>query len=189
MKKAIIIVMALALALPLTSFAQWGPGSPNCDGDGPGPRHHGMRQGGGDGFGPGHGRMGGRDGMGIHMLLRNADEIGLNEEQQTELKTMAETFRLEQIDRKAALEKARVKLHSLMADDNAVEREVNAQIDELARLRADMQKMRYAHRQAVKQVLNDEQLDKIKELRKQRFEDRPGRGDGRGDGRKGRGRG
>jgi Spy/CpxP family protein refolding chaperone len=180
MKKALIILVAAALALPFTAMAQGGPGGPGCTGDGPGPMHHGMQ--GGDHWGmrghDGMGRMGFRDGMGVRALLRHADDINLTDQQQADLKQMAEDFKLEQIDRKAALEKAEVKLRSLMQDDKSTESEVLTQIDQVTKLKGEMQKMRYQHRQRVKSLLTEEQQTKLKELRKQRRADCPRMGDG-----------
>jgi Spy/CpxP family protein refolding chaperone len=161
--------MVLALMLPLALSAQPGPRDGSFCGDGPrwDGRGHGGRHGGGprDGF----------DGIGIHRLLWQADEIGLTEQQQDQLEKLALDFRTAQIDRRAAMEKARLQLHTLMADDNASETEVNRKIDELSALRAEMQKARFAHRRQVHDLLTEEQIEKIKELRRDRFDDARGR--------------
>jgi len=192
MKRTITTLATILLVLPLAALAQGGPA---CDGYGPGPM--GMGQGTGRGMGPGmqggmmhHGGFGKghRGGMAMAALLRNADEIGLTEQQQTDLKKMAETFQIDRIDREAALDKAEVKLRSLMTDDKASESQVLAQIDQVSKLKADLQKMRYQHLKQVQSLLSDDQKAKIKELRKAHRQDRfddddddmPGPGRGRG---------
>lgn len=196
MKRTITALATILLMLPLAAMAQGGPA---CDGTGPGPMGKGMGQGMGHGMGPGMGcrsmkhdgfgmQRGG--GMAIAGLLRNAEEIGLTDQQQADLKKMAETFQMDRIDREAALDKAQVKMRSLMMDDKAAESQVLAQIDQVSKLKADLQKMRYQHRKQVQNLLTDDQQAKLKELRKARWQDRfdgdddmPGPGMGRGMGR------
>jgi Spy/CpxP family protein refolding chaperone len=123
-------------------------GGPGCG------MHQGMR-----------GRGGLGDGMGVQMILRHADDIKLTDEQKDKLEGMIADFKTESIDARAALEKARVELGDLMRRD-AAESDVMSGIDKVARLRADMQKMRYRHHQQVKGVLTDEQVQQLKDLRR-----------------------
>ena len=111
----------------------------------------------------------GHDGMrGPHMLLAPAEEINLTAQQKTKLKQMAVDFKLEKIDRMAEVKKAEVKLHSLMSDEDASENAVTAAIDNLAQLKADAHKMRFRHRKAIRGILTDEQIDRLKQLRKEK---------------------
>jgi Spy/CpxP family protein refolding chaperone len=175
MRKILMATMALALVLPLAVSAQPGPG-PDCP---DGPRFMGR------GDGP-HGE--GRGRPVTHHLLRMADDIGLTEDQQEQLKQLVFEFRTAQIDRKAELEKARLRLRTLKMDEDASVDEVNRAIDEVAALRAVGQKARYAHRKQVHEILTDEQIEKIKELRRERREERrEGRPGFRGHGRRGTG--
>jgi Spy/CpxP family protein refolding chaperone len=115
-----------------------------------------------------------------------ADEIGLTDAQKDELEQLRTDFQLAQIDRRAELRKAEVKLRDLMNDDDASAAVVNRAIDEVAALKAELQKARYAHRQQVESILTAEQLEKLEQLRQERFEERrQGRGGktGRGQGR------
>ena len=178
MKKFMMILLAVALAMPLSVLAQAGPGGPQCAGGG----HSMMKQGGGhDGAGccgmRGHG-----DGCGMQMLLRNAEEIGLTQEQKDKLEKMATEFRMQQIDREAALEKAQVRMQDLMRDDNAPENQVMAQIDELARLKADVRKAQYQHHKQMRAVLTAEQQAKMKKMKQDMQKCCPGHGEGHGMG-------
>ncbi len=164
---------------------------------------HGMRggqgmagcMGGGMGSGMGMGMrgIGGRDMAGA-MLLRNADKLGLTDQQVDQLKTMREAHRLDMVDAHAAVEKAQIRLQSLMRDDSSNEQDVLRAIEEDAQARAEIAKKRYLNRQECMSLLTSDQQAKLKELRQDRMQDRqemrmnrqnqrPGRGQGQGMGR------
>lgn len=153
--KTLTMILTSLLLMAATSFA--GPGGKWKSGcDGPEGRHFQR------GDRPDHGRPG------IRHLLANADEIGLSEEQVTRLEKLSIDFQLAQVDRKAAMKKARIGLRALTRNDDSSEKEVNAAIDELAGLKAAAHKARYAQRKAIHGVLTDAQKDKIKQFRKER---------------------
>ena len=176
MKKGLAIGLALALLMPALVLAQQG-----CPEWGP--------RGGGRGFDAAchdfKGQRGGPglrgEGMGIRHLLAVGDEINLTDEQQAKLEEMMIEFKLQSIDLKADIEKAQVALHALKRDD-AVEADVMRAIDDVARMKAEMHKMQYKHHQQAKAVLTDNQIDQLKQLRKERFKEgrrfkeRPGHG-------------
>lgn len=187
MKKMFLMTVVLSLLTVGLAFGQGGPGQPGCDNNGP----HGKAGFGQPGncapgnFGPRGGKNFGMRGEGRHevpgvqRILRFADELELTDEQIDKLETMHTEFAMERIDLEAKIEKAQLTLHALMRDDDAREADVLTAIDKVSALKADKQKMHYQHYKAAKEVLTTEQLDKIKELRK----DRPGRrGDGIGNG-------
>lgn len=116
---------------------------------------------------PGHGCGGfGHDDMGPGMLFRWADEIGLDESQKSKIQDMMERFGMERIDKEAELEKAQLKLKNMIIDE-AAENDVLLMIDQVGRLKTDLRKMQYSHRQAVRSVLTEEQRAKIKDLMKE----------------------
>ena len=158
MRKVIVILMALVLIAPAAVLA----GRPHQGRDLCGPGRAGFGGPGGKGIGPGHH-------LGIELILRHADEINLTDEQETELEKLQFDFQMQRIDQKAQIEKAEIQLRRLVHDEEAAEREVMKQIDEVAGLRAGMHKMRYSHRRQFRTVLEEEQLDKLKEMRKQRL--------------------
>lgn len=187
MKKGIIALVALALLVPLAAIAQEGP-----DPEAVGSQGHGM-------MGPGMGRMGhgpmgpgqccmggdregrGGDRPGIERLMMLADKIGLTEQQRDQLKKMQVDFRMQMIDREADLKKAEVQLQSLMMDKNAPEAEVDRAIDDVARFRADVQKLKYSHHKQVRGVLTDEQFEKLQKMREERRGEMPDMGQGMGN--------
>ena len=154
MKKTTLIALVVVTLLASMVLAQPGPfGRGRCSmGDGPGMGHRGMS---------GHKGM-----QGIQMLLNMEEELALSAEQVTKLEKMKTDFAMEKIDRGAALKKAQVKLRDLMRDDKASETNVNMAIDEVSRLKADIQKMRYNHQKQVQAALSEDQLDKLKEMKK-----------------------
>ncbi|MEW5794906.1 MAG: Spy/CpxP family protein refolding chaperone [Candidatus Zixiibacteriota bacterium] len=181
MKKQLFAIAAVALLLPLAAFAQ--PGS----GDGPFcPQGRGMGQGPGQccmggGMHRG-GPMGDDDHPGIGHLIGLADELGLSEQQRDQLKKMQVEFRMQMIDREAEVEKAEIRLRTLMMDKNAPEAEVGRMIDDVARLRADVQKLKYGHHKQMRGVLTNEQFEKLQKMREERREERRGHGMGHGMG-------
>ena len=160
----VLIIASVAVANP----GQRGPmasGGGMCLPDGDGPR------------GGGHG-----DGtMRIGMLLMMADEIGLDQKQKDQLIDLHQKFGLQRIEMKADLDKAEFNLQHLRMTDGA-ETTILAAMDEVGELRTEMQKIRYQHRQKVKDVLTAEQTEKLSALMKER---RPQNGQGlRGDGQR-----
>lgn len=175
MKRTMIILLAALLIPAALVYAD--PGHPRgvCDGSGPmmgGGRGMQCNPGMGPGKGMGRGMGMGQGMPGAQMLLRNADEIGLTADQKTKIEKMVTDFQMERIDKEAALEKAQVQLRTQMAKDDAVEADVLAGIDKVTKLKGDLNKMRYTHHQAVRNVLTQEQLDKIKSMVKERRQDR-----------------
>jgi len=137
-------------------------------------------------MGPGHGQrleMMNDDVVRPGMLLRWAEEIGLDDNQKATIDKLTQEFKLALIDKEAEMEKARVQMRHLRVND-ASESEVLAMIDRIGALETELHKMRYRHHQAIRKILTAEQIDKLKELRRDRWgDDRPGQGDrsGRGD--------
>lgn len=165
--KRVFTLTAAALLL-MGTIAMAGPGQcgKNCQSDcGMG---KGMGQGMGQGMGMrGHGRMMQGDGFG--RILMMAEELQLTDQQKEKIQAMMTSFKIERIDRQAEIKKARVRMADLRRNDKAAETEVMAAIDEIARLRADMQKMQYRHQQSIRSVLTDKQQDQLKTMRTQRM--------------------
>lgn len=116
-----------------------------------------------------HGRMGfgqGMDGDFVRpgMILRWADEIGLDDNQKTKIDKLAQEHGTARIEKEAELEKTQLTLRHLRMND-AQDSEVLAMMDMIGAMKTEMRKMAYTHRQAVMKLLTDDQLDKLKELR------------------------
>jgi Spy/CpxP family protein refolding chaperone len=132
--------------------------------------------------------MGMRDGRpGVQMILAAADDIKLTDEQKARLEKMLVDFQLAKVDQRARVKKAGIRLRALKRDKSANENEVLSAIDEVARMKADLHKMRYRHQREIHNLLTDEQIDKLKELRKVRMKKFKGRHGGMGPGGAGMG--
>jgi Spy/CpxP family protein refolding chaperone len=177
MRKQLSFMLVALLAISSVSWAQRGLNEGG----------HYDRQGWHDCDSPDPGRgMGMRDGMpGVRMILAAADDIKLTDDQKAKLEKMLVEFKLAEVDQRAKVEKAEIRLRALKLDKSAIESEVLAAIDEAASMKADLHKMHYRHQREVHNLLTDEQLDKLKELRKERMKKRqePHHGMGPDEGR------
>jgi len=160
MKKLVGCSLAALLGLSTMAFAGPGGGGQGCCDASKGP-HSKM-----SGPCPDMRMHAGKPGVG--MILKAADEIKLTEDQKGKLQQMAVVFELEKVDRHASVKKAEIKLRALMKDEKADENNVMNAIDEVARLKADLHKMLYRRHREIRNLLTDEQLNKLKELRKER---------------------
>ncbi|MDD5426537.1 MAG: Spy/CpxP family protein refolding chaperone [candidate division Zixibacteria bacterium] len=164
----VVLMLVAAMVAAQPSWSRQGQ-CPRGDGSamGLGQRPFGGNSGTGMNFGR-MGMKGGADIPGVGMLLAMKDELAMTPEQIDKIKKLSSDFALERVDRRADLEKARIKLRNLMNEGKSSEASVNAAIDEIARLKADMQKMQYAHHKQMQSVLTDEQLKKLDEIRSKR---------------------
>jgi Spy/CpxP family protein refolding chaperone len=137
--------------------------------------------------GPGIGMGVHTDRPGMQMILAVADEIKLTDDQKAKMEKMLVDFQLAKVDQRAKVKKAGIRLKALMHDESADENEIMATIDEVTRLKADLQKMRYRHQREIHKLLTDEQIDKLKELRKEKMKKFKGLHGGRGPGEPGMG--
>ena len=186
MKKLILFTVILSL---LASFAYAQPGyGGRGHGNGPGSefgyRHDCNMKGMGHFGQQGKGNRGPREGM----ILRLADEIGLDDAQIDKIKTANFNHQMAMVDARADAQKAQIEVNTLMRDDDASEAMVMGAIDKASKAKANIAKLRYSHREEIQSMLTDEQLDKLDELRKTRFEGRWGRFGDDDDDRPNRGR-
>ncbi len=176
-KMTLYTVLVLALAVAMAAAQP----DPAMGDESAAPIGMGRQMGGGHGFGMGHfGGPGMRGGMGAAMFLELADKLELTDQQIAQLKKMQEDFQLHQVDSRAQLEKAEIKLRSLMADDKSSEKDVLTGIDIVAGLRADLAKDRFTHLRQCRSVLTDKQLETLKQLRHDRMEKWMGGGNDKG---------
>lgn len=99
---------------------------------------------------------------------------GLTDSQKETLTTLRLEHQKKMRQMHAAIQEKRAHLNSLRLADKYNKNEVNATIDEIAGLRAELMKANEAHRQDVRSKLNDEQ--------KAWFDSKPHRGNGFGAG-------
>ncbi len=152
MKKKIALVMILAMLGGTAVMAQhFGQGSPD------GRRGHDMKCGqGGAGF----------EDRGFHfgIIMQLADKLELTDQQKDQIKNLMEKNGLERIEKKAELEKAELKMRNLKINDGD-DSEILSAIDQVGKMKTEMQKMRFRHRSQIKSVLTDAQIDKLDSLK------------------------
>ena len=102
-----------------------------------------------------------RHGMALRMRLELA-QLDLSEAQRGKLRDMHEASARKAVQRRADLELARLDLAKLMRAGKPDAGAVNAQIDRLARLRADGLKAAFEMRMQARGVLTPEQLQKLR---------------------------
>jgi len=157
MKRVFIIGLLLTFALTGMVAAQQGHGQKKCCDDRP---YHGMK------------KEGIHKGFGVERILKIADEINLTDDQKDKLKSMATEFQLKKVDLEAEIEKGNILLRDLMHDESASESDVFKTIDRVTAFKADMKKMHYSHMKSAKNVLTNEQKEKLESLRKEHMEKR-----------------
>ncbi|MFQ5745572.1 MAG: Spy/CpxP family protein refolding chaperone [Acidobacteriota bacterium] len=97
-------------------------------------------------------------------VLDHAEELELNEEQVGKIRDLQRDHRRASIERRAEIEVAEMDLEGLADDPDADLAAIQAKLEELAGLRVDERMAGLHLKRDVRQVLNQEQLDKLEEL-------------------------
>lgn len=108
-----------------------------------------------DGSGPGWGRFAGS-------REEIPEELRLTDEQREQMRNLRTQHQKEMIPLRADLKVLRVELRELMAT-GANESALNSKIDQIGKLRTEIQKKRMAHHLAMRNVLTEEQRDAFTE--------------------------
>lgn len=137
------------------------------------------------GFGRGKGKKISPRGMGagIHLLLRDskiAEEVGVTEQQKTELRDLMKQHRHDNIDERDRTERAREALNELFEDGDLDERAINKATQDLIRAQGEMTKMRTAHFLGIRSILSADQMSKLREVAEKRRSERRGQRKARG---------
>jgi len=131
------------------SFFGPGQGAPGAPEFGPGAR----------GFAPGRGLQRRQRGM---LMRQRWAALGLSDTQRQRLRDLRDAHQRQAIEQRAQLALARLDLQKLMRADRPDQEAVNAQIDRIARLRAEQMKSAFELRLRAQSVLTDEQLRQLK---------------------------
>ena len=102
------------------------------------------------------------------MLKSLKGELALTAEQKSELKNLRYEFKKSQIDQQADVQKANLELRHLKRDEAVSKEAVLGAIDDLARAKAELEKLKYLHRQSTRSVFTEKQLIELKELKSKR---------------------
>jgi Spy/CpxP family protein refolding chaperone len=101
-------------------------------------------------------------GMGMGMgrgMLGMADDLELTKDQRKQLEDLSVNFRKEVIPMRAQMQVMQIDLQQLIRSD-AKRTEIDAKIDQIGKLRTDLQKKSVGQRLAMRAVLTPEQRDK-----------------------------
>jgi Spy/CpxP family protein refolding chaperone len=131
-------------------------------------------------MGQGHGQMMGRF---AEMRKGIPDSLKLTDEQKQKMHDLRSQNQKEMIPMQANLKVMRIELQDLISS-GASQSDVNAKIDQIGKLRTDIQKKRVANMMAVRNVLTKEQRDYFKGRMGMGMGNGGGWGDGHGRGGK-----
>lgn len=138
-------------------------------------------------------QMGGAGGMGIQRLLNNpeaVEEIWLTDTQVDRLREISTGSQRESIRTRSEVQLLQLDLKSLLQQDNPDIKKIDSLIDNISAKQAEMKKSRIHSMLEMKDVLTDEQQDKLKEyIATKMKERRSGNRSGRGKGGRNRGGG
>jgi Spy/CpxP family protein refolding chaperone len=182
MRRSMWWMAALVAVLGMTAVAAAAPEGDDPPGDlSWGAGQHGQ----GPGFGRGMGRELGRRGGGFGARL--LERLDLTQQQRDQLAALRDQEQRKAIETRAQLEVARLDLRKLMRAEKADRTAIDAQIDRLATLRAQLQKDRVGMMLDTRALLTAEQRKKLEELRREGPRQRQGRmAPGQGAQRRGR---
>lgn len=88
-------------------------------------------------------------------------DLDLSKEQVKKLDTLELQFEKETINLRNEIQSKQLELRELWTADTPDETKINTKIDEIAKLRAEIEKKRTSHLLEVKKVLTDEQWSKL----------------------------
>jgi Spy/CpxP family protein refolding chaperone len=108
--------------------------------------------------------------MGGMMMGPMAEKLQLTDAQRAQFEKLRTDFELAQVDKRAEVQKAQIRLRELMRDDKSAESDVMKGIDEVARVRTEIAKARFSHMRAMRAVLTDSQRETLKTLRQNRMQ-------------------
>ena len=94
-----------------------------------------------------------------------AEKIGLSDQQKQQLEKISQASRLKMIDLRADLEKQQVMLGPMLKTYHPDEAQVLSQVDQVSQARAALEKARVQAMLAGRNVLTEEQWNKLKESR------------------------
>ena len=115
-----------------------------------------------------HGGPGHFGGLRLRLLLtpQAAEELNLTEDQQDKLKELCYSHQEKVLEIKQKIEREQLELKKLMDADEPNESKIKAKVREIGSLRTDLQLAQVDLYFAARNILTDEQIEKIKSLRR-----------------------
>ncbi len=107
------------------------------------------------------GQMHGKMHSGFDFYLSKAKQLGLSQEQIKKLRALKFEFEKANVQRKAALQLAKLELKELKASENPDPKKVEAKIREVQNKKADLEIALFRAKRQAKSILTDEQRAKL----------------------------
>lgn len=98
---------------------------------------------------------------GMHGILNRAEDLELQKEQVEKIRALATNWAEQRVDRTAALQKAQLRLTEALRADEVDMEEVEKRLDTVAQARKDLKLGHIRHRTEVRNVLTEEQREKL----------------------------
>jgi Spy/CpxP family protein refolding chaperone len=119
--------------------------------------------------------------LGVHfypppMLIHRSQEIGLTPDQVTKIRQEMLGTQAKAVDARAKVEKARIEVARLLTADKVDEKAINAQLDDVAKAQAELQKLHIGTMLRVRGLLTAEQRQKLDERKPKARQGKPGPG-------------
>ncbi|MEW5944863.1 MAG: periplasmic heavy metal sensor [bacterium] len=134
----------------------------------------------------GGGLMGGGKGAGgdlpLQLLERPEilEQVGITEDQLEKLRAMSLEIRKKEIRNRAELQLATIDLQELLEDDNPNVKKIDGKIEQIGALRTGIQKEKVHALLEAKKILTPEQIERLKDLARERMKERRERRPGMG---------
>lgn len=111
-----------------------------------------------------------RDKHSMKKLWKGIKHLDLSDDQKNRLHELKYDWKLEKIDLKSAIEKQKVRLHRHKKSDRTDRQALQDRIDALYDAKAEYKKALYTFKFDVKDVLTEQQMDKLKSMKKKDHE-------------------
>lgn len=102
------------------------------------------------------------------LLMRNADQVGLDDTQKSSLKELKYGMKKDNIKTKAEIKVLKIDLAEALREDVKDQAAINAMIDEKYQLKARMKKDQIGALAAMDELLTDDQQNELRTLRKEK---------------------
>ena len=103
--------------------------------------------------------------MKAYYILKNAEELGLSEQQQADIKNLKYDVKKDMIQRYADIEVVAIDIKRLLMEKQINTEQVNTLIDQKYELKKEKAKALVAAMATLKQTLSDEQYEQLKALK------------------------
>ena len=97
-------------------------------------------------------------------------KLNLSDQQAEQLRELNFNTAKELIQMKADLKTAQLEMKRMMAERNPDKEALFSKLDEISRIQGEMKKVHLEKKLAMREILSDEQLDKIRESRHSQFQ-------------------